>query len=541
MRLNSLFASLLVLGSLGVAAEAQAQGVALSFSGQRSTRVARSVAQRLDRAGHQIVSADAEGDSPEEIAQSAGADLVVEAIIRRRGGAWRARVRVSDAAGTEIDTTAARARGLGGLGAQLARRIDAILQRAEPAAPPGPRRRVVVGDFEGPGGARVRNQIVRALARTDLDLVPRDDLAAAGDALGVDIETPEGLVTAAREMEVAAYVVGRNDRAGRRWTSEVEVRNGADGRVVDSFTFRGSSLGRLVASARRGTSAVERAVGQTSAPPPEESRPEPEPEPEPERPTGPIAEGVADDAGEQAYNALDISVGLHLFSRKLRYNDDLYGLLREYTLDLGPALLFRGRWYPVAHFSDMFLAHVGFDFRYERAFGIDSTRADGETFPTSSRAWYVGMRGRVPYGRQEFSFGLGYGLHNFVIEAAGPSQPGRLNIPQVPGVTYRFVKMQLEARLAPIAGLRVIGRAAYLILLDLGGVEEEIWFPRSNAGGVETELLLGWSFDAGFEVRLGWNMRRYFFSMNPEPGDPFIAGGALDQYFGYSLELAYRY
>ncbi|HJL47851.1 MAG TPA: hypothetical protein RMG45_18490, partial [Polyangiaceae bacterium LLY-WYZ-15_(1-7)] len=121
MRLNSLFASLLVLGSLGVAAEAQAQGVALSFSGQRSTRVARSVAQRLDRAGHQIVSADAEGDSPEEIAQSAGADLVVEAIIRRRGGAWRARVRVSDAAGTEIDTTAARARGLGGLGAQLAR------------------------------------------------------------------------------------------------------------------------------------------------------------------------------------------------------------------------------------------------------------------------------------------------------------------------------------------------------------------------------------------------------------------------------------
>jgi len=52
---------------------------------------------------------------------------------------------------------------------------------------------------------------------------------------------------------------------------------------------------------------------------------------------------------------------------------------------------------------------------------------------------------------------------------------------------------------------------------------------------------VGYELDAGLEIRLGFDVRRYFFSMNPEVGDPFIAGGALDQYLGYTLGIAYRY
>jgi len=35
--------------------------------------------------------------------------------------------------------------------------------------------------------------------------------------------------------------------------------------------------------------------------------------------------------------------------------------------------------------------------------------------------------------------------------------------------------------------------------------------------------------------------RRYFYAMNPKPGDPLIAGGALDEYVTLTAALAVRF
>ncbi|MBL9016862.1 MAG: hypothetical protein JNL83_21925, partial [Myxococcales bacterium] len=40
------------------------------------------------------------------------------------------------------------------------------------------------------------------------------------------------------------------------------------------------------------------------------------------------------------------------------------------------------------------------------------------------------------------------------------------------------------------------------------------------------------------DVQARLDLRRYFFAMNPEPGDPWIAGGATDQYFGGAIGFA---
>ena len=45
----------------------------------------------------------------------------------------------------------------------------------------------------------------------------------------------------------------------------------------------------------------------------------------------------------------------------------------------------------------------------------------------------------------------------------------------------------------------------------------------------------------GWEARLVGDYERYFYSFKPEPGDEYVAGGALDQFYGGRLAVAYVY
>ena len=535
-------ATLALVAVVPTLAEAQ---VAIAVSGPRGNVVLRDSVRAIERAGLTATAVEVDDEEASEIAAATGSTTVVLASVSRRGGRWRVGGTIHSADGAEIGNVDAVARALTGASRsfanKLAERLGSVVTPEEPLE----RRRVVVGEVAGPPNAtgRARSALVSALeARPrEIEMLGRDVFEGAARDLGVSLETEDGVARTSAEAGVAAYVTGNVSRRGRRWIARFEVRDGSSGRVVGSAEMSGNSPSALASAIQRsgfrdlrdGLAASITPDAPVAPPPVEVAEPEEEEEEE--------LEELPDDAGERAYVAFDLGVYAHLFSRKLRYNDDLYRLMRTYTLQLGPAVKFDGRWYPGAHFGAGFYAHIGFEFAYERAFGIDSKRADGETFPTNSRAWLVGLRGRVPFGDHEASLGVGYGLHSFVVEAAGPSQPGREIIPQVPGVTYKFLRIHAEGRFALVAGLRATVRAAWLQLFELGGIESSLWFPRASAGGIEAELLVGYELDAGLEIRLGFDVRRYFFSMNPEVGDPFIAGGALDQYLGYTLGIAYRY
>ena len=45
------------------------------------------------------------------------------------------------------------------------------------------------------------------------------------------------------------------------------------------------------------------------------------------------------------------------------------------------------------------------------------------------------------------------------------------------------------------------------------------WFPRSSGQGLDVGGYVGWESDLGIGARAGFELQRYFFSMNPEPGD----------------------
>ena len=46
---------------------------------------------------------------------------------------------------------------------------------------------------------------------------------------------------------------------------------------------------------------------------------------------------------------------------------------------------------------------------------------------------------------------------------------------------------------------------------------------------------------SGFEARLTAHYTRYFYAFDPVPGDPHVAGGAVDELLGLGIGVAYAY
>ncbi len=550
----------LLLTPLTDVAEAQVAVAELAGPGARADSVRQRLAARLQSAGFEVVpNGSVNGDDAASIASDTGAKAIVTGRIRRRGGRWRAELQVRDASGEVRSEARGSHRGIGGLAAQLARRIEDDVRElvASGASAPvavaggGGAGSLVVGDFDGRGAARIRNQLVRSLAG-DYDLVARDDLAAQAAREGGDLGDPEALRDAAAALNVRAFIDGTVARSGRRWVLRVSVTDAATNNQISRETFRGSSSGRLARVVRsQGASKLAEAIGQTSVP---EARAVPVPDDDDDDDDDQDVVDDDDDDDDEIPDpprdrsnfpvALDIGIYGKVFHRELSYNDDLYGLLRGYTLQLGPAIELAGRWYPGAHFTDGFGAHIGIELSYERAFGIDSVPADPDddrVFPTRSQEWLVGLRGRFPYERHFFSLGLGYGSHLFVIEPSGPAVAGRGNLPEIPRTEYDFLRIHAEAMLAVAGGFHVTVGGGYRAVFSSGGIEDEVWFPDASVGGVEADIVLGYQLDNGLVIRLGFDWRRYFYSMNVELTSPWIAGGALDQYLGGSLGIAYRH
>jgi hypothetical protein len=62
-----------------------------------------------------------------------------------------------------------------------------------------------------------------------------------------------------------------------------------------------------------------------------------------------------------------------------------------------------------------------------------------------------------------------------------------------------------------------------------------MWFPRLSGGAIDGEIGIGVDLAHGIRARLALELCRYYFAMHPEPGDAWIAGGAVDQYFTTTL------
>ena len=418
------------------------------------------------------------------------------------------------------------------------------------------RGRVSVAPFVGPGARRIRARVIRALRR-------RYRLVGWG-RLGGPSSAAEFRRVAGR-LGIRAFVSGSVKRRRGRYLARVVIRSGSTGRTK-VVQWRSRSRRRLFRGTGRRLGRVVRAVARSRAPARARPRPQPQPQPDaqpdaqadaqpPDRRAGDADEEEEEEEEERAPEASDddedltlsgrprherlaVAVGLKIFSRNLAYHQDLFGALRSYDLAASPAIGGSIAWYPAAHFSNLWYAHLGLTGAFRYAVGLSSGTSDGVDFPTTSYAFSVGVKYRLHFlgERLELSPVLAYGIETFTIEDVSVDTPK----PEIPSVAYQYMRLGGEVSMLVYKGLTLTGRLGYLAILAAGEIESDRFFPRSSLGGIELGGGARYGFGKGFEVSAGIDLRRYFYSMNPEPGDTNVAGGAVDQFVIFNVALGYR-
>ncbi len=228
---------------------------------------------------------------------------------------------------------------------------------------------------------------------------------------------------------------------------------------------------------------------------------------------------------------LDLSVGGQAFSRSLTYHQQVTSTLREYQPRLLGGAVASVVYYPAVHFTDGFATNIGLDLNISQAFGIQSRTPDGSTYPTQIHDYNGGLRVRVPFGSAEPYLTLGYGDDAF--KMTGANRAALI----LPDTDYRYLRAVLGVR-APLPSNVSLGvSAGYRYVLSPGGIKTD-YFPRATVGGMEANLYIGYAINDILEARIGFDYRRYFYSMHSKNGDTYIVGGAIDQTYGGSLSLA---
>jgi TolB-like protein len=406
---------------------------------------------------------------------------------------------------------------------------------------------VAILPFAGPAAPQAEQRLRVAFGRrTEVQVIGRPATRRAVAAAPV-LHTDAHHAELARSLEATALVQGQIQREGGRFVLQVQVREGRSGAVVREVTWRDAQAGRVTLKLLRtawsqlGDAILDARPPKTAqraaampATPPETERPP--------RPDSAVSEAATpepvSDEGTRRPPAFHLATGFYLTSRRFAYRDDLFGTLSGYRLGAAPAFGLDAQWYPGAHFTDGALANLGLHLRWVRAFGLQSRPSvdtDGSRYDTRFGRIEGGARARLPLEAAELFAELGFGAQRFQV-----SLPEQSSV-TLPNVHYRYARVEAGLGYRLSTALRLDLAGAYLRPFGLGELGSEEWFPRTTGHGVDLRGALALHVAAGLEVRLALELRRMFFAMNPEPGDPWVAGGAVDQVWMAGAELGYRF
>lgn len=340
------------------------------------------------------------------------------------------------------------------------------------------------------------------------------------------------------EADAAVRIEGRVRGRGRRWTARVEFTfEGETGRVEGA----GPSPDRMAAEMAEEIRLLVPA-GVPSEPP-DEPAPPPEPTTGPAHvETPPAAEAAPEARSNPSNSMLELAVDVGLLGRAQSFRDDLFEALGRYQLDAWPTLGARGRFDPLRLVSDDPWLAVGLVGSVWSALGPTSglTTDPERDLSTTLYEWTVGLVYTMPL-HEVFSLeiGVAYGEMVFSLEAPEPEGEVRnMTVSEfVPDVAYAELRPSLRAGLHLPAGFTVRAGAAWLAALSTGRLDDDDWFPRSNTMGIDMQLDVQWRFDTWVGLRVYASHARRWSALNPEPGDPRIAGGALDELTRAGAEL----
>jgi hypothetical protein len=420
------------------------------------------------------------------------------------------------------------------------------------------RTRIVVEQFRGPGSSGLRSTVMKTLKKKGTYEIVSDKQLSAAIARSVGaVETTADYLVVARELKVTAVLAGTVTR-GKHFALTLKLHDGTDGTELGTATYRALHL-RSLASPKIMTRLLKRALAsltRTGASPAlaqssaftesDARRAEAEvptvptmdlppivfdPPPDLEGTSSPASMARVEKTRARGPHPFEASLGLGFVSRDLDYVDDFSGNLEPYNLGGTPAVEAALDWFPWAH--SRLLSYLGVCGALEYTFDPISTDAAGKAFASRGYDLRGGIRARKSFARGSVSLTASYGRHAFLLFATGDDT----GEPPVPDVTYDYARAGAHGRLQVSRKLALELGGAYRHILSTGEIGSQDFFSRATAGGVDMEAAVTVAGPFGLELRAGVDLRRYFFSMNPEPGDTFIAGGAVDQYLTGSLAV----
>jgi hypothetical protein len=188
--------------------------------------------------------------------------------------------------------------------------------------------------------------------------------------------------------------------------------------------------------------------------------------------------------------------------------------------------------YPGARMTG-WISQVGLVGGFESSLGATSQGEPGSSpSPTRHLAYRVGARGRIPLPVVTVLLGADYGEQHFTLQV-----PSGVMSPES---HYGFFRPSIGGRVA-FGRVSFVASAGYLQILDAAGLTAPAMFPKATIRAGDVGAMIGYAFDRGLQVQLGADYRRYAYNMNVQQSDALVVGGALDEYFGLTALLTYRF
>lgn len=342
------------------------------------------------------------------------------------------------------------------------------------------------------------------------------------------IEAAGGTVTASRDG--AAFTLSvRTRRQGHGFRASVELRT-ADGSRIAARGLRARTSGVLLRRVERWTREVLASHADAPTPavaaPPVAAPPvtaERAPYAAPVRVSEPPREGPPPFAFE---------LGAGVAGRELTWVDDRFGAVPDYALPAAPLVEAAIEWWPGGHADLGALSGLSLRVDGRMMLGVATETADGVAHPTDAGSVGVGLRYRFPVEVVVPRLEVGYRYSLFTVGEAEGQRP------DVPTTEYHLLRAGAGVRWDVGLGVFFDVSAAYLHPVDAGEITSAAWLPRATVGGLD--------LDGGVGVTIGevwiagrFTLRRFFYDARPEPGDPVIVGGVLDQRLGGVLQVGW--
>jgi hypothetical protein len=262
--------------------------------------------------------------------------------------------------------------------------------------------------------------------------------------------------------------------------------------------------------------------------PPPDGRADPAPTiPEPDR-------GAAAPASPGDGALLSAQAALGVGMRHFSYVQRVTPTLRPYDLGAAPLAALSAAVYPLSFTGVPVLRDLGLTGEYARAFAVSSEDSAGTSVGTTWQSFDVAATERIALGRAVLvNVSLGYGGDDFQFDQTLSGATAAL-----PSVAYRFVRAGADVHVTFLSAFTAFAGGSYLDILDSGYTAQ--LFPRESVGGVEGHLGASYDLTKRWQASVSAAYTRFFYSVNPVPGDTTVAGGALDEQTRVLAALAYR-